>query len=69
MSQTQIEMDRDHAIIRHLKAQPTLRDNLAMAALPAVIALWEVERNDPQTMAARAYEMADAMLWARSRGQ
>ncbi|WP_297803713.1 hypothetical protein [uncultured Brevundimonas sp.] len=43
----------------------TLRDRFAMAALPAVVQLWEPRRNTPKRMAERAYEMADAMMEAR----
>lgn len=43
----------------------TLRDRFAMTALNATLMLWEPHRNDPKTMAERAYEIADAMMEAR----
>lgn len=42
-----------------------MRDRFAMAALNATLMLWEPHRNDPATMAKRAYSIADAMMEAR----
>lgn len=49
--------------------QPTLRDYFAAAALPALIAYGREAgiRSDLNTIAECAYDMADAMLKARSK--
>lgn len=55
------------------RATKTLRDEFAMAALPAVIAVCGRDSRDagvtyPQHCATKAYEMADAMMGAKCDG-
>lgn len=66
----QIEDVRDEAQIVWFQEQPDLRDRFAMAALPSVIAVCGRDTRDadvgyPQHCAAKAYEIADAMMEAR----
>ena len=50
-----------------MNAQPTLRDQFAMAALAGWIARGQspTHQDDPDTLADFSYQMADAMLRAR----
>lgn len=56
--------DLEAEIARLKEAQPTLRDQFAMAALPAVMN--KVGGFNPKIHAADAYEIADAMMEARN---
>lgn len=46
---------------------PTLRDNLAMAALTGIMAHQNTQQNTPHHVADEAYNVADAMLERRKR--
>ena len=54
--------DLEGEIARLKAAQPTLRDQFAMAVLPTVASDY---RYDPETSCKIAYELADAMMKAR----